>query len=62
MLVQLLGTAKVTDLQSWLLLRVQRSFSIDQNIVRLDVTMGDTFCVNVLETLEKLIAELPDDC
>ena len=62
MLVQLLCAAKVTDLQSWLLLRMQRSFSIDQNIIRLDVTMSDTFCVNVLETLEKLVAKLPDDC
>lgn len=56
MLQQLLRAAKVTDLQGGLLVFIEESLCVDEDIVRLDVPMGDALRVQKCETLKELVA------
>ncbi len=45
MFLQLLRTAKVTDLECGLLFGIEKALGVNEDVVRLDVTMGDTLGV-----------------
>ena len=60
MVAQLLGTAEVTDFKSGLSVWVQETLSIDEYIVWLNVSVRDSFAVDIGETLEKLVTHLFD--
>ena len=56
MLQQLLGAAEVTDLEGWLLVLIEGSLCVDEDIVRFDISMGDPLRVQKCQTLEELVA------
>ena len=56
---ELLCTAEVADLEARLP-AIVLPFSVDQNVVRLDVPVGDSFTVEVVEPLEELVSHLLD--
>lgn len=56
MLHQLLCAAEVTDLEGGFLVLIEASLSIDEDIVRLYVPMGDPLRVQKCQTLEELVA------
>ena len=56
---ELLCTAEVADLEAGLP-AIVLPFSVDQDVVRLDVPVGDAFTVEVVEPLEELVSHLLD--
>lgn len=56
MLQQLLCAAEVTDLEGGLLVLIEESLCVDEDIVRFYVPMGDPLRVQKCQTLKELVA------